>query len=504
MSNEKKSKKPIAIISALVLVAAIIGVVVFIQGGKLTASTMRMLRTEGVVKLFENEKEKTISDNLRLNAGNVLNTRDASLAGIALDDTKIVTINELSNAQFDQKGKKLDINLTDGSLFFEVTKKLDSDETFDIRTSTMVVGIRGTSGYVATDKNGNDVVVITDGQVEVTGTNPVTGETKTITVKAGERVTTYLYNDRTVDSIMFEKEDLKEEDLDLFIVKRLVESERLITLVCEDTGWSREKILGIADGNSDVMYADASAGADGNGADGAGDGNGAGAEGSGNGAGAGGGNSNNNSNAGAAGNDDATVAGNDNTENSGVPAGANDGVNGTAVAAGQAETGASSSTLTESDTTPAASTSKSGAAAYVASVDSSGVMHLTNGATFDPGYYAKENPDVVSEVGTDPYKLLEHYLAFGEADNRYGTASEKQQAEAAKQAEYMEFVDALNRANAEAVEEAKKAAASSGDGDSESSSGSGGGNSNSSGGTYTYTGGTGNTTTNTPGTAGGP
>ena len=497
MSNEKKSKKPIAIISALVLVAAIIGVVVFIQGGKLTASTMRMLRTEGVVKLFENEKEKTISDNLRLNAGNVLNTRDASLAGIALDDTKIVTINELSNAQFDQKGKKLDINLTDGSLFFEVTKKLDSDETFDIRTSTMVVGIRGTSGYVATDKNGNDVVVITDGQVEVTGTNPVTGETKTITVKAGERVTTYLYNDRTVDSIMFEKEDLKEEDLDLFIVKRLVESERLITLVCEDTGWSREKILGIADGNSDVMYADASYGTDGNGADGEGSGNGTSA-------GAGEDSSNNNRNAGAAGNGDATAAGNDSVDNGGTPAGANDSGNGNTVAASPAETGASSSTSTESDTTPAASTAKSGAAAYVASVDSSGVMHLKNGGTFDPGYYAKENPDVVSEVGTDPYKLLEHYLAFGEADNRYGTASEKQQAEAAKQAEYMEFVDALNRANAEAAEEAKKAAASSGDGDSESSSGSGGGNSNSSGGTYTYTGGTGNTTTNTSGTAGRP
>ena len=490
MSNEKKSKKPIAIISALVLVAAIIGVVVFIQGGKLTASTMRMLRTEGVVKLFENEKEKTISDNLRLNAGNVLNTRDESLAGIALDDTKIVTINELSNAQFDQKGKKLDINLTAGSLFFEVTKKLDSDETFDIRTSTMVVGIRGTSGYVATDKNGNDVVVITDGQVEVTGTNPVTGETKTITVKAGERVTTYLYNDRTVDSIMFEKEDLKEEDLDLFIVKRLVESERLITLVCEDTGWSREKILGIADGNSDVMYADASAGAVGNGAAGEGSGNGTGSEGSGD---------------GAAGNGDATATGNDSAGNSGAPASANDSGNGTAVAASPAETVASSSTSAESDTTPAASTAKSGAAAYVASVDSSGVMHLTNGATFDPGYYAKENPDVVSEVGTDPYKLLEHYLAFGEADNRYGTASEKQQAEAAKQAEYMEFVDALNRANAEAAEEARKAAASSGGGDSESSSGSGGGNSNSSGGTYTYTGGNGYTGTNNPdGAAGGP
>lgn len=473
MSNEKKSKKPIAIICALIAVAAVIGVVFFINSGKLTASTMRMLRTEGVVKLFEDQKEKTISNNLRLNAGNVLNTRDASLAGIALDDTKIVTINELSNAQFDQKGKKLDINLTDGSLFFEVTKKLDADETFDIRTSTMVVGIRGTSGYVATDKNGNDVVVITDGQVEVTGTNPVTGEVKTITVKAGERVTTYLYNDRTVDSIMFEKDDLKEEDLDQFIVKRLAESERLMTLVCEDTGWSREKILGLADGgSSDVMYADGS-GENAAGGDGSGSGTGGGGTGSGG------------DGAGATGAGDGSAAGTGDGDANG-----SDG-NGTG-------TGEGSTAGAAADTTTASS--KSGAASYVASVDSSGVMHLTTGGSFDPAYYAKQNPDVVAEVGTDPYKLLEHYLAFGETDNRYGTAAEQQQAEAAKQAEYQEFVEAMDRSNAEAAEEAKKAAGSSSSshkkGSSDSSSSSGGG--------YTYSGGTGNNAgTNNP-TTGGP
>ena len=494
MSSEKKSKKPIALLAiAAVIVVAIIAVVI-INSGKLTASTMRMLRIEGVVKLFEQEKEKTITDNLRLNAGNVLNTADASLAGIALDDTKIVTINELSNAKFDKKGKKLDINLTDGSLFFEVTKKLDADETFDIRTSTMVVGIRGTSGYVATDKNGNDVVVITDGEVVVTGTNPVTGETKTITVKAGEMVTTYLYNDRTVDSIMFEKDDLKEEDLDLFIVKRLAENERLITLVCEDTGWSREKILGIADGSidSNTMYADASG--DGTGAESSGDGSGS--------DGSAGGNASNDGNAVASavgndgGNGDASVAGNGDGNGDADPNSAgNDG--GNAVDSAGSNDGAraaSAGAASSQDTATASTASKSGVASQVVSVDSNGVMHLANGTTFDPGYYATNNPDVVSEIGSDPYKLLEHYLAFGSSDKHYGTAAQQQQAEAAKQAEYQEFMTAIDRANAEAAAQAAKEAAASSDG---------GGSSSGSSGRYTVVGGTDGVPTNT-GTAGGP
>ena len=61
MSSEKKSRKPIAIIAVVAVVAVAIIAVVFINSGKLTASTMRMLRIEGVVKLFEQEKEKTIT-----------------------------------------------------------------------------------------------------------------------------------------------------------------------------------------------------------------------------------------------------------------------------------------------------------------------------------------------------------------------------------------------------------------------------------------------------------
>ncbi len=238
------SIKKIAVIAAI-LMASVAGIIIFIYSQRLTATTMRLLKMQGIVKLFDKEKEKTIIDNIRLASGNAIKTESSSLAAIALDDSKVVTINDESRAQFEQKGKKLNIKPTDGSLFFEVSKKLAADETFDIRTSSMVVGIRGTSGYVAVDEEGHETLYITDGEVEVIGTNPVTGEQKVIRVKAGQRIRVYLYNDRPKDSIMFTLEDVSEDDLKQAIKDRLIENDPLLAKVCNATGWDKNKILGI-------------------------------------------------------------------------------------------------------------------------------------------------------------------------------------------------------------------------------------------------------------------
>ena len=42
----------------------------------------------------------------------------------------------------------MDIQLRSGSLFFSVTQPLEDDETMNIRASTLLVGIRGTCGWV--------------------------------------------------------------------------------------------------------------------------------------------------------------------------------------------------------------------------------------------------------------------------------------------------------------------------------------------------------------------
>ena len=211
--TNNKSKKTIIFGAVAAVVIIAVALIIVLSNKGIRATTMRLLRMEGTVSLEDNGKMKNVKEDLRLKSGNALNTETQSLCAIGLDDTKIVTMNEVSRAEFSQKGKKLDLNLTKGSLYFEVSKKLESDESFEIKTSTMVVGIRGTSGYVAADSGEHEAVIVTDGVVHIVGKNPVTGEVKEIDVYAGNKITVYLYNERTVDSIMFELEPVSERDL---------------------------------------------------------------------------------------------------------------------------------------------------------------------------------------------------------------------------------------------------------------------------------------------------
>ncbi len=244
IGEEKNKKKKIIIIvaAALVLVAALLVFLYF--RSQIRATTMRILRIEGEVTLEENAKKKSVRENLRLNSGDALSTALNSLVSIGLDDTKIVTLVQNSRAIFEQKGRELDLQLTDGSLFFEVQKALEDDERMDIKTSTMIVGIRGTSGWVSVEGD-HETLIVTSGHVHVIGINPVTGERKEIDVYAGQRLKTYLYNDRDVDSIMFYVEDITEHDLPEELLEILREDPVLREKVCTETGWDEPWIMGI-------------------------------------------------------------------------------------------------------------------------------------------------------------------------------------------------------------------------------------------------------------------
>ena len=146
-------KKKIAVITVSILaVIAVVGsLLVYRYNKKITAKAMRLLRAVGTVELEADGKVKTIVDNMRLMDGNALSTGDESLASISLDESKIITIEENSRAEFYKDGKKLELKLTAGRLFFDVRKPLNANESLDIKSSTMVVGIRGTAGYVWID-----------------------------------------------------------------------------------------------------------------------------------------------------------------------------------------------------------------------------------------------------------------------------------------------------------------------------------------------------------------
>ena len=231
-------------ILAVSVIVVIVCVIIFSRNTYL-AKSMKLVRAEGTVKIEqEGGKLRQIKKNARFQSGEALVTYAGSLASVNLDDTKIITLQENSRAEFTKMNKQLALKLTQGALFFEVTQKLNADEIFEIKTSTITAGIKGTSGYFYTDEEGRETLTVTDGKVIISAVNPETGERKYAEVSGGQRLVVNLYSEsnKEHDTIELEVTDLVEEELEDFVLKMLGENERLLDRVCGYTGWDRAKL----------------------------------------------------------------------------------------------------------------------------------------------------------------------------------------------------------------------------------------------------------------------
>ena len=162
-------KKTVAIIMVLTLILSFRFFAAAESVESADASTMRLTRAEGCVFLKdESGTDLSFRENMRLYSGNTVATEADSRAGISLDKTKIITLDEQSFASLHQNGKKLRVKLESGAMYFSVSKPLASDEQFDIETSTMLLGIRGTSGYVEALSPTASMVILTSGHAVIT------------------------------------------------------------------------------------------------------------------------------------------------------------------------------------------------------------------------------------------------------------------------------------------------------------------------------------------------
>ncbi len=164
-------------------------------GGEGTATAMKLARTEGTVGVSD-EKGEAVSpvENLSLYGGYGMGTEEKSHAWIDLDSVKLAKMDEDSEIEIQKEGKALEIVINSGGLFFHVEEPLEEDETFDIRTSTMMTGIRGTCGWVRMFDETHMEVFILEGTVECTVTDPESGESKTESVSGGEKAQLMLYS----------------------------------------------------------------------------------------------------------------------------------------------------------------------------------------------------------------------------------------------------------------------------------------------------------------------
>ena len=98
------------------------------------AGTMRLLRYEGTVEIFDPAGQpRFVLENARFSSGETMRTGENSLASVSLDDSKILTQDQNTQVQFIQEGSHMLLKLIEGEIFLDVQKKLDTNVCLPLR-----------------------------------------------------------------------------------------------------------------------------------------------------------------------------------------------------------------------------------------------------------------------------------------------------------------------------------------------------------------------------------
>ena len=240
------------ILSVFIIIAMIFSNCLFIYAADNTASTIRLNNIQGTVSVkSKNGSAVTASNGMRLFSGYTVSTGGKSYAYLSLDSSKAAKLDQSSSAEIRQSGNQLQVCLKSGNVFFNITSPLASNESLNIRTSTMVTGIRGTSGIIRNvDENVSEVYIL-DGKVNVTATDPKTGNVKNINVSAGEMAVSEVSAEGGEASVTAKK--FSEEDIPDFAMEEIAKSPELQERISEESGLSVSKIISnVSDKNNDA------------------------------------------------------------------------------------------------------------------------------------------------------------------------------------------------------------------------------------------------------------
>ncbi len=253
--KSKTGKKMIILIilAVAVLILAIVGILLIRNFMKLRASTMRLSDYEGDVTISaESGRNIELKKDQRIFGGSELKTGKESKAWVLIDEDRMVTVMEKSTVGFYQSGKSIELSLEKGDLFFNIARDLDDDESFEIATSTMVIGIRGTSGYVRESEDGNPVLYLISGKVMVYVEGPDSGEDDQRKVKAGQKLTVIMTDDGPEIIV----EDITEYELPENALFEITGDDDLLDEVVADTGWDKDILLNLNDAYEGLISGD--------------------------------------------------------------------------------------------------------------------------------------------------------------------------------------------------------------------------------------------------------
>jgi|GEM_PF-6574896 len=198
-----------------------------------TAETIRMQKTEGTVKVTNGSgKAQNVRADMRIYNGWQVSTEKKSYAYLSLDDDRAAKLDEAGKLEVRKNGKKLELLVNAGSLYFGIDKPLASNETLNIRTTTTVTGIRGTDGIIGVNPDGTTRICVLKGRVESEVTDPVTGKSIAVEVNSGEKVDVAIGEN---GELVTETASLEADDIPAYVLVELVENPEKLEAISEAT-----------------------------------------------------------------------------------------------------------------------------------------------------------------------------------------------------------------------------------------------------------------------------
>ncbi len=142
-------KKAISCILILAMVITMGSAGAFAESKTVTATQMKIAEVSGNVSVTNNKgKSIEAKKDSRVLSGYTIQTDNGAYCYLSLDDSKAVKLDQNTKVGIEKSGKKIELNVKSGQIYFDVSQKLNGDETMNIRTSNMTTGVRGTKGVV--------------------------------------------------------------------------------------------------------------------------------------------------------------------------------------------------------------------------------------------------------------------------------------------------------------------------------------------------------------------
>ena len=124
----------------------------------------------GVVTAISGGEDMTAFKGLALLRKDSIGTGEESWTCLELNEGQFVLIEENSSVQISQlsdDAKNVELSLSSGKIWVNLTDKLSAGESFEVKTPTCALSIRGTMFSVSCDEEGGGRIVVYNGIVNV-------------------------------------------------------------------------------------------------------------------------------------------------------------------------------------------------------------------------------------------------------------------------------------------------------------------------------------------------